>query len=347
MQSTTHKVALLWAGDPATRHTIKLEETRLSGVVDALRQVGIAAEPAVYADEVIDEVRDQLLRVDGVLVWVDPIVRGRDRSILDALLRHVADKRVFVSAHPDTILKMGTKDVLFRTRQMSWGSDTRLYATLRSLRDELPRCLAEGKARVLKQYRGSGGNGVWRVERISDTRVRTRHALRGSVEEDMSLDDFLARCESYFASGGKMIDQPYQERLPEGMVRCYLVRDRVAGFGEQLINALFPAPAGAAPSEAPQPGPRLYYPPTRSDFQLLKKKMETEWVPELCRELAVDVESLPVIWDADFLYGPRTAAGQDTYVLCEINVSSVYPFPDHALSPLAQETLARLEARRH
>ena len=309
MQSTIHKVALLWAGDPATRHTIKLEETRLSGVVEALREVGIAAEPAVYADEVVDEVRDQLLRVDGVLVWVDPIVRGRDRSILDALLRHVADKGVFVSAHPDTILKMGTKDVLFRTRQMSWGSDTRLYATRRSLRDELPRCLAEGKARVLKQYRGSGGNGVWRVERISDTRVRTRHALRGSVEEDMSLDDFLARCESYFASGGMMIDQPYQERLPEGMVRCYLVRDRVAGFGEQLINALFPAPAGAAPSEAPQPGPRLYYPPTRSDFQLLKKKMETEWVPELCRELAVDVQSLPVIWDADFLYGPRTAVG--------------------------------------
>ena len=93
MPSTTHKVALLWAGDPATRHTIKLEETRLSGIADALRQVGIAAEPAVYADEVVDEVRDQLLRVDGVLVWVDPIVRGRDRSILDALLRHDRRRR--------------------------------------------------------------------------------------------------------------------------------------------------------------------------------------------------------------------------------------------------------------
>jgi len=59
---------------------------------------------------------------------------------------------------------------------------------------------------------------------------------------------------------------------------------------------------------------------------------------ELCRARAVDVESLPVMWDADFLYGRRTAAGQDTYVLCEINVSSMYPFPDDALGPLAQET---------
>jgi hypothetical protein len=39
--------------------------------------------------------------------------------------------------------------------------------------------------------------------------------------------------------------------------------------------------------------------------------------------LEIDVASLPIIWDADFLYGPRSASGKDTYVLCEINVSSV------------------------
>lgn len=38
--------------------------------------------------------------------------------------------------------------------------------------------------------------------------------------------------------------------------------------------------------------------------------------------------------------------GADTYILCEINVSSVYPFPDDALGPLAAETLARIERRR-
>ena len=52
---------------------------------------------------------------------------------------------------------------------------------------------------------------------------------------------------------------------------------------------------------------------------------------------------LPIIWDADFLYGPRTAAGDDTYVLCEINVSSVMPIPDQApaeIARLARERLA-------
>ena len=73
--------------------------------------------------------------------------------------------------------------------------------------------------------------------------------------------------------------------------------------------------------------------------------METEWLPAMCRTLSLDAASLPVIWDADFLYGPKTSTGADTYVLCEINVSAVYPFPEEALAPLAQETMARLDAR--
>jgi hypothetical protein len=38
--------------------------------------------------------------------------------------------------------------------------------------------------------------------------------------------------------------------------------------------------------------------------------------------LQITAEELPLIWDADFLYGPKNFDGEDTYVLCEINVSS-------------------------
>ena len=67
---------------------------------------------------------------------------------------------------------------------------------------------------------------------------------------------------------------------------------------------------------------------------------------ELCVTLDIDQSQLPVIWDADFMYGPRDADGRDTYVLCEINISSVYPFPEDALGPLATETLSRLRSTR-
>jgi hypothetical protein len=351
------KVALLWNGDRDARDTATFEENRLRGVAEALRQIGVEAEPAVYADEFAGEVRDQLLKIDGVLVWVNPIENGHSRATLDAMLRQVADKGILVSAHPDVIQKMGTKEVLFRTRGMSWGSDTHLYATAEELRVQLPLRLAEGKPRVLKQYRGNGGNGVWKVELASggagarsdqaphpEMSVRVRHALRSSVEEEMPLRELLDRFDPYFTGAGRVIDQAYQERLTEGMVRCYLVGDKVAGFGHQLVNALFPPPPGAPANDAPQPGPRLYYPATKPEFQPIKTKMEAEWLPAMKQVLDLDTESLPVIWDADFLYGPKSAASEDTYVLCEINVSSVYPFPDDALAPLAEETLRRLQA---
>jgi hypothetical protein len=57
--------------------------------------------------------------------------------------------------------------------------------------------------------------------------------------------------------------------------------------------------------------------------------------------LGIDTTSLPTIRDADFLYGPRTASGEDSYVLCEINVSSVFAIPDQAPPAIAHLTLSR------
>src|SRR5499427_2550433 len=223
MSARRYRVAMMFAGDPSTGATLKLEETRLGNIANTLRNVGLDVEAAVYADEVADEVREQLVRVDGVLVWVDPVRKDGNRATLDPLLRDVADHGVFVGSHPDLILKMGTKEVLYQTRNMSWGTDTRLYTTLEQFGRELPQCLAEGKPRVLKQYRGNGGIGVWKVEAVDPSvprgRVRVRHALRGSQEYEESFDEFVARCAQYFQGDGRIIDQVYQPRLADGIVR--------------------------------------------------------------------------------------------------------------------------------
>jgi hypothetical protein len=363
MQSETgrtapYRVAIVFPADPEQRQTTRLEESRFARTAAALAEKGIAVEGAPYVADDVAGLRAKLVRVDGVLVWINPIVDGRDRTDLNKVLADVAASGVFVSAHPDVIAKMGTKDVLFRTRTMGWGCDTRHYSTFAAMHSELPRSLATGAARVLKRTRGHSGDGVWKVELADQAGTRTgsavsphadvrvRHAKRGSVETTMSLEVFIAQCEPYFSRADGMIDQSYQRRLPEGMVRCYLVRDRVAGFGEQLINALYPARPGTPANSAPLPGPRLYYPPTRADFQRLKDKLEREWLDQLCGIVGVEKAQLPILWDADFLYGEKEADGADTYILCEINVSSVYPFPDDALGPIASETLAQLERLR-
>src|SRR5512135_2274782 len=125
-----NKVAIVWRGDPA-RPVERIPETsRLYPVALALQAVGLSVEPIVYAESASGAVRNRLLACAGVLVWVDPLTDGKDRSDLDATLRHVSAKGVWVGSHPDIILKIGTKEVLYRTRDVGWGSDTVLYRTL-------------------------------------------------------------------------------------------------------------------------------------------------------------------------------------------------------------------------
>jgi hypothetical protein len=335
------KIVILWHGDGEARNNATAEKNKFSKVFEEFQRYNFTAEPAIYNDEFVDKVRHQLNQVDGVLVWVNPISNGRDRSILDDMLRDVASSGVFVSTHPDVILKMGTKEVLFQTREMGWsGGDIHLYTTAEELRQQLPVRLANGLSRVLKQNRGNNGIGVWRVEFVgksaapeTDPTVRVLHAERDSTEKEMRLSEFIHQCEFYFDGSEQMIDQPFHSPLPYGMVRCYMTHDEVVGFGHQYVTALLRPEIGSEPL---QPQPRIYHPETKPEFQALKLKMETEWIPQMQEILSIKTESLPVIWDADFLYGPKTATGEDTYVLCEINVSSVHPFPDSALPRLVK-----------
>jgi hypothetical protein len=342
-----YRIAVLWRGDRETRRAATPQNNRFHRVFEELAAIGIYAEPAVYADDIVEEVREQLLAVDGVLVWVDPIHQGQTRTVLDAMLRDVASRGPWVSAHPDVILKMGVKEVLYRTRHLGWGTDTHLYCTAAEFGDAFPSRLQSAGPRVLKQNRGNGGQGVWKVELVSGPAgkasiVRVLEARRGSVLKEMPLREFMTRCEAYFACDGCIVDQPFQPRLPDGMVRCYMGADKVVGFGHQFIKALIPPPEGPDSPNA-QPGPRIMHGADAGPFQMLRAKMEAEWTPQMMEILGIDAASLPIIWDADFLYGPRTPSGEDTYILCEINVSSVFAIPDQAPASIARLALSRLQ----
>ena len=71
------KIAVLWRGDAEARRTATPQNNRFHRVFEELAAIGVDAQPAVYDEEFADEVRQQLLVVDGVLVWVDPIHQGR------------------------------------------------------------------------------------------------------------------------------------------------------------------------------------------------------------------------------------------------------------------------------
>src|SRR6201989_3058790 len=62
-------------------------------------------------------------------------------------------------------------------------------------------------------------------------------------------------------------------------------------------------------------------------------------LPQMIDILGLDPAALPIIWDADFLYGPRDAAGADSYVLCEVKVSFCFAIPDEAPAAIARLAL--------
>jgi hypothetical protein len=335
------RVAVLWRGDRRSRATATPETSRFRLIFEELGKRGIEAEPAVYDEKTHEEVRAQLRAVDGVLVWVNPIQDGRDRSQLDQLLREVACDGPWISAHPDVTAKMGVKDVLFRTRHMSWGTDTQLYESSEAFRSLFPDRLGTQGSRVLKRSRGNDGQGVWKVQRLSspsEARVEVTEAHGVFAPRSMPLTEFLASFEEgYFGNGGTMVDQPFQPRLRDGMSRCYVSGDRVAGFAHQYPSGLID-PAHMHPDA---PRGKLMFGPEEARFARLKALMERQWIPELKGSLDLATTDMPVIWDADFLYGPRDEEGADTYVLCEINVSSVFAIPDEAAARLADNVALR------
>ena len=332
-------VALLYPGDRAARDRADPAESRFAPLFAAFSAAGVEAEPAVYHDDFADEVAAQLQRVKVVLVWCNPIEGGRRRDRLDMLLRKVAATGVLVSAHPDAILRLGTKDVLVETHDLPFGSDVHGVDSLEQLATELPARLKRG-ARVLKQHRGHSGLGVWRVESVdcdaSTGLLKLRHAQRGSEEERVDLHGLLQRMAPYFepAQGGHLIDQAWQPRLAEGMVRAYLVEDRVTGFGHQAVNALHPTEQ--------QPGSRLYHGPDVPEFQSLKQRLESEWLGLLSERVGLSRDQLPLLWDCDFMLGDSAPGEVQSYVLCEVNVSSVSPFPPSSIAPLVEAVKAKL-----
>ena len=162
-------------------------------------------------------------------------------ALLDPLLREVSAEGVWVSAHPDVILQMGTKEILYRTRDLGWGSDTSLYRSAAEFAASFPARLGDLGRLVVKQGRGNGGDGVWKVELPGgrpgpadpDVPVRVQDARSGDgASEIAALGSFMQRCEPYFAWSGCLVDQPFQDRLADGMLRCYFSGRQAVRIGD-------------------------------------------------------------------------------------------------------------------
>ena len=187
-------IALILYGDNnSTRNA--LTEDNFKPLADFLIESGINVESVLYHSSKAKQLKTELERFDAVLSWVNPkerIERGTDNLNLDDILLSISKKGVFVSTHPEIILKIGTKRVLYTTRNMDWGGDIELYADYADFEKRFVSSLDKSSVRILKQYRGESGRGIFKIylKDFENKTVSVVHAASNSEERILSQDEF-------------------------------------------------------------------------------------------------------------------------------------------------------------
>ena len=328
---------LLYGTDARPRNAATEDKYRL--LVEKMVERRWDVRTITYHDSWRDKSRLEALQCDALLTWINPTEPQLDRSVLDALLRQIARAGVLVSAHPDVILRIGTKDILVTTQSLGWSVDTTAHRSLAEFSARFPASLCRDGARVLKQYRGHSGQGIWKVTALSAGTFEVRSATRGEPPFQVSQDAMVAFFDKeVFACGSHLVDQRWVATMNRGMVRAYLCGTKVVGFGYQEIVALHPI-CLEDDFTRQQPSRRHYYTETCFLFRRLRERLEAEWIPALQKLMGLRTEDFPLLWDADYFFGDRS---DSEFYLCEINVSCVSPFPESAISPLMAELESRL-----
>ena len=316
-------------------------------IVKALLQRNWTAEIVFYEDEHRGEIYKYA--VDKATAYISRINPGNleDETGYFQMLRELVAHGVEGLPHPDAMSAYGAKNALTKLTDTAFvPNDTYAYYDFEEFKSALRKNILTG-VRVLKQNRGSTGEGIWRVELMDEPKmskdgmlslkamVRCTEAKDNHVEE-RPLGEFIDFCAQYLTgSSGMIVDMPFMPRIVEGEVRVlmlrrtpvYVVHKKPAQTKDAFSATLY---SGAAYTyQQPEEWPELM-------------AMVDENLDMIIEKLGG--YSIPLIWTADFMLDDG-ADGKDTYVLGEINASCV-GFTTHLelADQVADEVVGFIEA---
>lgn len=293
-------------------------------MVDALRMKGYEADVIFFEERRKDAIFKDVSQTAAA--YVSRINPGnlQDETIYFDLLRELCEAGVIGMPHPDAMINYGSKDALIRLKGTSLvPDDTYAYDTMSELMYQFPRTLARGE-RVLKQNRGSTGEGIWRVE-LAQPQLTARDSIplstpvicteaKNNESKQWELGNFLLFCEQYVEErDGRLIDMPFLPRIREGEIRILMLQD-------EPVNVVHKQPIEGKHAFSATLFSGAHY---RYDPPILWNGLITQFLNDLPMiQEKLGHYDLPLLWTADFIL--RTdESGNDTYVLGEMNGSCV------------------------
>lgn len=318
-------------------------------IIDSLTNRGWTAEVIFYCDEDRGEVYRHTCDKAGA--YVSRVNPGnlRDETGYFQMLRELVNHGVVGLPHPDAMINYGAKNAVEKLSGTDIvPEDVECYYDFETFKSGFPKSLSRC-VRVLKQNRGSTGEGIWRVEVLNDadqtggaapidldTLVKCTEAKDNHVET-MPLSEFIDFCVQYLdGEGGMILDMPFLERIKEGEIRVFMLRNKV-------VNIVHKKPA-----DAPDAFSATLFSGAKYSYESPDK-----W-PELVELVTKNVSviqtslgnyDLPLIWTIDFIMDTDKKTGGDRYVLGEINASCV-GFSTHLelSEDIADEIIRLMEA---
>ena len=320
-------------------------------IIDALKKRGWTAEIIFYSDEHRGEIyRHTLERADAYISRVNPGNLKNETGYFQ-MLRELVHNGVEGLPHPDAMIKYGAKNAVEKLKGTELVPDeVYTYYNFESFKQNFPKTLAMG-VRVLKQNRGSTGEGIWRVEVIENSEKKKNEISLDSIvkmteakdnhSETKTLGEFIDFCVQYLdGENGMLLDMPFLPRIKEGEIRVLMLRDTI-------VNIVHKKPANTpdAFSATLFSGAKYRYDPPEKWPELV------ELVRRNVKPLQESLGNydLPLIWTIDFILDDKKDDSgdkiMDVFVLSEINASCVGFSTQLELSEnVADEILRLIEA---
>ncbi len=295
-------------------------------ILNAIVKKGWTAEVVYFRDEWKDTIKDYAIeKADGYISRINPGNLPNGEKIYFSVLTELAKAGLVGMSTPDAMSNFGAKDALVKLATTDLvPDDTYAYYTVEEMYEKMPVSLSFGE-RVMKQNRGSTGEGIWRVQVETDldykagdklpldTKLRCTEAVDNKVHY-FTLEEFMKFCEQYIVGdNGMLVDMRFMPRIKEGEIRVLMV-------GPKPIFVVHKKPAEGADNFSATlfSGAKYTYDAPEKWESLIK--MLNDSLPVISDKLGGF--DIPLIWTADFMLD-WDENKNDKYVLGEINCSCV------------------------